>query len=61
MTGDLKAEGDCAALPVSGSISGGGTLANGAETVVLDVGVSEQCYLAIAENDRWPSGLPECD
>ena len=56
----LRSDGDCASLPVSGPIGGGGRNSTGETTVILRFAVSEECHEASALGSSWPSTEPAC-
>lgn len=56
----VLASGDCAALPGSGLVQGGGTTVDRIEWVMVQVQVSQACYQAIGSGDAWPSDLAAC-
>ncbi|MDA0352142.1 MAG: hypothetical protein O3A10_08030 [Chloroflexi bacterium] len=56
----LRADGECADLPVSGAVSGGGVTAGGDRIVQIAIVVSRACHEAIALGAAWPSDLKVC-
>lgn len=56
----LQATGPCAGAPVSGEVTGGGTLAGGEPFTIVAVEMSGDCFAAIQPGDAWPSTRAGC-
>lgn len=59
-SGELRAEGACEDVPLTGEVSGGGTTADGVPFVFITKEISEACYGVLHPGDTWPSQRPEC-
>ncbi len=57
----LSTDGICAALPVHGELSGGGTTSSGASLAFVDIKVQKKCFGALEVGASWPSTIDGCE
>ena len=56
----LRADAECAELPISGPIDGGGITSEGDQIVMLRLTIDQACFEAVAIGSPWPSAEPAC-